>query len=93
MLKRFHSTVHNMLAMYCDIASEYWADTLPFEHVAHNTAYHSDVLNTPHYLALGRPAVLLAGITIGLPSITEALPENDSQYTKQTAENIHFTNE
>ena len=29
-LERVHSTMHNMLAMYCDVAHDDWAQLLPF---------------------------------------------------------------
>lgn len=39
-LNRFHCTMHNMLATYCDAAQYNLADMLPFVQMAHNTACH-----------------------------------------------------
>lgn len=53
-LGRVHSTVHNMLAMYSNLACDDWAEVLPFVQLAHKTAYSKTFEETPHYLMFGR---------------------------------------
>lgn len=65
---------------------------LLFVQMTHNAAYHSTVLQTPHYLMFGRPAELPTNIIVGLPN-TETLPENISQDTTLTVENMLFAHE
>ena len=48
-----------MLAMYINLACDYWAKLLPFVQIAHNTAYSKTLEETPHYLVFGRAATLL----------------------------------
>ena len=38
-LERVHSTMHNMLAMFCEVAHDDWAQLLPFVQMAHNTVH------------------------------------------------------
>ena len=90
-LERVHSTMHNMLAMYCDVAHDDWSQLLPFVQMAHNTAYSSTVHETPHYLMFGRIPTLPIDIIMGMPQAE--LPETALQYTHQTVENLQFAYE
>ena len=64
-LERVHSTMHNMLAMHCDVAHDNWSQLLPFVQMAHNTAYSSTINETPHYLMFGRMPTLPNDIIMG----------------------------
>ena len=66
-LEIVHSTMHNMLAMYCDVAHDDWAQLLPFVQVANNTAYNSTLHETPHYLMFGRMPTLPIDVIMGMP--------------------------
>ena len=66
-LERVHSTMHNMLAMYCDVAHDDWAQLSPFVHMAHNTAYISTLQETSHYLMFGRMPTLPIDVIMGMP--------------------------
>ena len=66
-LERVHSTVLNMLAMYCEVAHDDWAQLLPFVQMTHNTAYGRTILETPHYLMFGRMPTLPIYVLMGMP--------------------------
>lgn len=90
-LERVHSTMHNMLAMYCDVKHANWAELLPFIQMAHNTAYSRAVHETPHYLMFGRMPKLPVDVIMGMPQ-TE-IPETALQYTRQTVNNLQLAYE
>ena len=89
-LERVHSTLHNMLAMYCDVGHSNWAELLPFVQMAHNTAYNT-VHETPHYSMFGRMPTLPIDIIMGLPRAE--VPVTALQYTHKTVENLRFAYE
>ena len=66
-LERVHSTMHNMLAMYCDVAHVIWTQLLSFVQIALNTAYSSTIHETPHYLMFGRMPTIPIGVIMGMP--------------------------
>lgn len=88
-LEQFHSIMHNTLAMFCDVIQNNWTDMLPFVQMANSMAYHSTVLETPHYLMVGRSSVLPSGIILGPPK-AETLPKNTAQYMTPTVKNVRF---
>ena len=84
--------MHNMLAVYCDVAREDWAQLLPFVEMAHNTAYNSTLhQETPHYLIFGRMPTLPIDVIMGMPQAD--IPESALQYTHKTVENLQFAYE
>lgn len=46
-LERVHSTVHNTLAMYCNVRHTNWSGLLPLIEMAHNTASTTAMHGTP----------------------------------------------
>ena len=90
-LERVHSTVHNMLAMYSNLACDNWAELLPFVQLAHNTAYSKTLEETPHYLVFGRAATLPVELILGVPS-TDA-PQHKLDYSRRTVENLQLAYE
>ena len=62
--------MRNMLAMYCEVAHDDWAQLLPFVQMTHNTAYGSTILETPHYLMFGRMPTLPIYVLMGMPQQT-----------------------
>ena len=87
-LERVHSTMHNMLAMYCDVARDNWSQLLPFVQMAHSTAYSSTIHETPHYLMFSRMPTLPVAIIIGMPQAE--LSDTALQYTRETVENLQL---
>ena len=90
-LERVHSTVHNMLAMYSNLACDNWAELLPFVPLAHNTAYSKTLEETPHYLVFGRAGTLPVELILGVPS-TDA-PQSQLDYSRRTVENLQLAYE
>ena len=90
-LERVHSTVHNMLAMYSNLACDNWAELLPFVQLAHNTAYSKTLEETPHYLVFGRAATLPVELILGVPS-TDA-PQSQLDCSRRTVENLQLAYE
>ena len=90
-LKRVHSTVDNMVAMYSTLACDNWAELLPFVSLAHNTASSSTLEETPHYLAFGSAAVLPVDLILGVPATP--LPQCQLDYSRHTVENLQFAYE
>ena len=90
-LERFHSTMQNMLAMYCDVAQDDWTEFLPFVQMAHNTAYHRSVHETPHYLMFGRMPDLPIDIIMGVPQASS--PVTAQQYAIQTVQRLQLAYE
>ena len=87
-LERVHSTVHNMLAMYSNLACDNWAELLSFVQLAHNTAYSSTLEETPHYLMFGRAAVLPVDLILGVPATSA--PQSRLDYSRRTVENLQL---
>ena len=90
-LERVHSTIHKMLALYSNLSFDNWAELLPFAQLAHNTAYSTTLLETPHFLMCGRAAVLPVDLNLGIPSTSE--PQSQLDHSKQTVENLKFAYE
>ena len=90
-LERVHSTVHNMLAMYSNLACDNWAELLPFVQLAHNTAHSKTLEETPHYLLFGRAAVLPVELILGVPSADA--PQTKLDYSRRTVENLQLAYE
>ena len=90
-LERVHSTVHNVLAMYSNLACDNWAELLPFVQLAHNTAYSKTLEETPHYLVFGRAATLPVELILGVLS-TDA-PQGQLDYSRRTVENLQLAYE
>ena len=90
-LERVHSTVHNMLAIYSNLACDNWAELLPFVQLAHNTAYSKTLKVTPHYLVFGRAATLPVDLILRVPS-TDA-PQKTLDHSRRTVENLQLTYE
>lgn len=67
-LKRVHSTMHNMPAMYSKANFENLAGMLPFVQRAHNTAYDQTLEETPNDLMFGRRSLLPVDVILGEPS-------------------------
>ena len=85
-IERVHSTVHNMLAMYGNLSYDNWAELLPFVQLAHHTAYSTTLQETPHFMMIGRAAVLPVDVILGVPST--CAPQTQLDYSKQTVENL-----
>ena len=83
--------MHNILAMYCEVAHDDWAQHLPFVQMAHNTAYSSKLHETPHYLMFGRMPTLPIDVIMGMPQAD--IPDSALQYTHKTVENLQFAHE
>ena len=90
-LERVHSTVHNMLAMYSNLASDNWAELLSFVQFAHNTAYSKTLEETPHYLVFGRPPRLPVDNILGVPATDS--PQNALEYSRRTVHNLQLAYE
>ena len=87
-VEHVHRKMHNMLAMYCDVAHENWSQLLPFVQMAHNTAYSSTIHEAPHYLMFGRMSTLPIDIIMGMPQAE--LPDTALQYTRETVEKLQL---
>ena len=83
--------MYNMLAMYCDMAHDDWAQLLPFVQMAHNTAYNNTLQETPHYLIFGHMPTLPIDVIMGMPQAD--IPESALQYTHKTVDNLQFAYE
>ena len=84
-LERVHSTMYNMLAMYCDVADDDWAQLLPFvQKTVHNTAYSSTLQETPHYLTFGRMLTLPIDVIMGKCLRRTYLNQHYSTLTKRS---------
>ena len=80
--------MNNMLAMYCDVAHDDWAQLLPFVQTAHNTAYNRTLHETLDYLTFGRMPTLPIGVIMGMPQAD--IPDSALQYTHKTVEHLQF---
>ena len=80
--------MRNMLAMYCEVAHDDWAQLQTFVQMAHNTAYSSTLHETPHYLMFGRMPTLPIDVIMGMPQAD--IPDSALQYTHITVENLQF---
>ena len=78
--------MHNMLAMYCDVAQDNWSQLLPFAQMADKTAYSSTIHETPHYLMFGRMPTLPIDTIMGMPEAE--LPDTALHYTRETVEKL-----
>ncbi|CAB1098409.1 unnamed protein product [Ectocarpus sp. CCAP 1310/34] len=90
-LERVHNTVHNMLAMYSNLACDIWSELLPFVQLAHNTAYSKTLEETPHYLVFGRAPTLPVELFLGVPA-TDA-PQSRLDHSRRTVENLQLAYE
>ena len=90
-LERVYNTMHNMLAMYCDVAHDNWVQLLPFVQSAHNTAYSSTIHERPHYLMFDRMSTLPVDIIIGMPQAE--LPDTALRCVSETVENLQLAYE
>ena len=77
-----------MLAIYCNLSFDKWAELLPFVQLAHNTAYSTTRQETPHFLMFGRAAVLPVDLILGVPSTSA--PQTQLDYSKQTVKNLQL---
>ena len=83
--------MHNMLAVYCELAHDDWVQLLPFVQMAHNTAYSSTLHETPQYLMFGRMPTLPIDVIVGMSQAD--IPDSALQYTHKTVENLKFAYE
>ena len=90
-VERVHRQLHTMLAMYSNITQDDWAEHLALIQLAHNTAFHKTISQTPHYLLFGRQAVLPIDIIMGVPP--QNVPQAPLEFTKQTSANLQLAYE
>ncbi len=90
-LERVHSTVHNMLAMYSNLACDNWSELLSYVQLAHNTAYSKTLEETPHYLVFGRAPRLPVDNILGVPAAD--VPQTPLDYSRRTVNNLQLAYE
>ena len=77
--------------MYTNLASDNWAELLPFVQLVHNTAYSKTLEETPHYFFFGPVATLSVELFLGVPS-TDA-PQSQLDYSRRTINKIQLAYE
>ena len=90
-LKRVHSTMHNMLATLANASGDNWVELLPFVQLAHNTAYSKTLHETLHFLMFGRRATLTIDVILGVPNNSASQSRQD--YSRRTVENLQLAPE
>ena len=80
--------MHNMLAVYCELAHDDWAQLIPLVQMAHNIACSNTLHETPHYLVFGRMPTLPSDVIMGMLQADK--PDSALQCTHKNVENFQF---